>query len=63
MSEHGNAGGLLGYAALLWAALPETVVARVLGEAVVPGSGVPEDGTVEVAIPAQRSGLGRRIEA
>jgi hypothetical protein len=63
MSDHATAGGLLGYAALLWATLPDTAVARVTGDAVACAHGVVEEAAVEVTIPAPRSGLGRRIEA
>jgi hypothetical protein len=60
MSEHATAGGLLGYAARLWAELPEAAITRVAGA----GPGVPEERRdVEVAVPAPRAAGGRRIEA
>jgi hypothetical protein len=60
MDEPGNAGGLLGYVALLWSMLPEAAVTQLARG----GSGVPEERSeAEVAIPAPRGALGRRIEA
>jgi hypothetical protein len=60
MSELGSSGGLLGYAVLLWAALPDETIARVAGAA----SGVPDEATEPGApIPAPRAAGRRRIEA